>query len=226
MHEKIFTPELDFPQKYDHQHAENYLKKHEQGIWRRISNWREHQLAKEALRIAGEPKSVLDVPCGTGRFWDVLAEDSERTIFASDYSQAMIDTGMANRPREVVERVQIFQVSASSIPVDDEFVECVFCFRLIHHFGQASDRLALLSELRRVASDSVILSLWVDGNYQAWRRKKLEVRRTKERCRNRFAVSEAGIEEEFRQVRLAVGARLDFLRHYSMWRTYVLKKRG
>lgn len=217
-------PKPEFSEKYDVRHARNYFEKHEDGFWRRLSNWRDHQIARKALRIAGNPKSVLDAPCGTGRFWDVLAEEPNRIIHASDYNQSMIDTGLAHRLPELTSRIKAFQASAFSLPVPDNFVESIFCIRFIHHLGKPEDRMALLKEFHRVTSDSVIISLWVDGNLKAAARQALEKKRSKRDYQNRFVIPAATIEQEFAATGFRVEAKLDFLKHYHMWRTYVLRK--
>lgn len=221
---KQSRPSLEFSDKYDEEHARAYFEKHNTGLERRISNVRDHQIGRKALALAGNPQTVLDVPCGTGRFWDLLAEDKQRTIYASDYSNDMINMGLKFRPQEIVERVNTFQASAFELPVEDHFVEAVFCIRLIHHIGEHADRLKLLRELHRVSSKSVVISLWVDGNFKAWRRKKLESRRGKRSYQNRFIAPVADIETEFREAGFRVKGKFDFIPFYSMWRTYVLEK--
>ena len=59
---------LKFSEKYDQQHATQYLLKHQDGLARRLSHKRDVQLARKALALAGEPGSVLDLPSGAGRF--------------------------------------------------------------------------------------------------------------------------------------------------------------
>lgn len=218
------VPEVEFSSKYDANHAKNYFKKHNSDLSHRLSDWREHQLARKALKIAGEPKTILDVPCGTGRFWDVLTEDRERVVHASDYSQDMIDTGLKYRPAKITNQIKTFQASAFNLPVADNFVDCVFCIRLIHHLGESSDRRKLLAELHRVSSSSVIISLWVDGNIKARRRKKLEGQRARRSYQNRFVIPAKTIEQEFRDTGFRVRDHLDFLPFYSMWRVYILEK--
>jgi ubiquinone/menaquinone biosynthesis C-methylase UbiE len=217
--------ELQFSNKYDEQYAKQYFNKHQDGFWRRLSDWRDHQIAREALRLAGNPRVVLDAPCGTGRFWDVLAEDPNRVIHASDYNQTMIDTGLAHRSKEITSRIQTFQASAFELPVPDNFVDCIFSIRFVHHLGEAEDRLKLLKEFHRVSRDTVILSMWVDGNIKARTRKSLEQKRQGRAYQNRFVIPVATIEEEFANSGFAVEARLDFLKYYHMWRTYVLRKK-
>jgi len=223
--EKEDVPDLEFSQKYDETHAKYYFDKHEKEFWRRLSNWRDHQIARKALKIAGHPKSVLDAPCGTGRFWDVLAEQPERIIHASDYSQNMIDAGLKYRPADLGKRISSsFQASAFSLPVADNFVECIFCIRFVHHLAKTEDRMTLLKEFHRVASDSVIISLWVDGNYKSWVRSRREKSRDAHKYQNRLVIPAQRIEQEFTDNGFRVEARLDFIKYYHMWRTYVLKK--
>lgn len=220
-------PVLEFSQKYDSNHAKKYFEKHRRGFWRRVSNWRDHQLARRALVAAGNPTTVLDIPCGAGRFWDVLTEESTRTVYASDYSRDMIDTGLNYRSPNITARIaRTFQASAFDLPVENDFVECVFCMRLLHHIGEKQDRFALLSELHRVTSDTLIISLWLDGNYQAWRRACHQARRTRRTFQNRFVLSARVVEQEFEGAGFDIVERLDFARFYSMWRVYVLHKRA
>ena len=214
---------LEFSEKYNEDHARYYFEKHEQEFWRRLSNWRDHQVCARALRIAGNPKSILDMPCGTGRFWDLLVKDPDCKLWASDNSQDMINAGLKFRPAEIASRFETFQGSAFDLPVEDNFVESVFCIRLMHHIGEHEDRLKLLAELARVSSGSIIISLWVDGNLTAWKRKRREAKRGKKGYQNRFVIPQTVIEDEFRESGLAIEARLDFIKYYAMWRTYVLK---
>ena len=216
--------ELEFSNKYDAKHAKQYFFKHDDGFWRQLSNWREHQVAQKALKLAGSPKSVLDMPCGTGRFWQLLAADLDRTIYAVDYSQNMINMGLQHRPKDTVQRIQVRQGSAFDLPFANDFVETVFCIRFIHHLGESQDRLKLLRELERVSRSSVIISLWVDGNYKARRRKNLEARRSKNGYQNRFVVSAEKFEAEAQQTGFTIKGYIDFLPRISMWRTYVLEK--
>jgi ubiquinone/menaquinone biosynthesis C-methylase UbiE len=219
------APKLEFSAKYDAEHAKYYFEKHENEFWRRLSNWRDHQIVRKALRLAGNPKTVLDTPCGTGRFWDVLAEIPDRVIYASDYSQNMIDVGMTCRSPDLTRRVQPFQASAFDLPVPENFVESILCIRFMHHLANPEDRLKLLTEFHRVVSDTVIVSLWVDGNLKAWIRNAREKKRSaRHKYQNRLVIPVKVIEQEFQQCGFVIEARLDFLKYYHMWRTYVLRK--
>jgi len=217
-------PLLEFSKKYDESQARCYFEKHGKGFGRRLSNWRETVMMRKSLKLAGNPKTVLDLPSGTGRFWEMLAEYPDREIYAADYSFDMLIRGLHMRPEHVTRRIRPFRCSAFSIPLGDGAVESVFCARLLHHIGEREDRLAMLKEMARVASQSVCVSLWIDGNYKARRRRKLEARRRKKRYQNRFVVERQVIEEGFRQAGLKPIGRIDFMKFYSMWSTYVLRK--
>ncbi|VXD01735.1 Methyltransferase type 11 [Pseudomonas sp. 8Z] len=221
--------ELDFSRKYDRDHAQQYLHKHQDGLTRRLSHWRDIQVARNALKMAEQPNLVLDLPCGAGRFWPMLCEQPNRVIFAADNSADMIATARYAQPAEVVARVNSFRTSAFDIDLGDNAVDCIFCIRLLHHIESSEHRLAILREFHRVSRDTVVLSLWVDGNYKAWKRQRLEARRAAEgrdtQNQNRFVIPRAVIEQEFHQAGFDIIGHLDFLPGYAMWRTYVLRKK-
>lgn len=220
--------ELDFSRKYDFEHAQQYLHKHQDGFSRRLSHWRDVQVARRALQLADQPNLVLDLPCGAGRFWPMLCEQPNRVILAADNSADMLATARAAQAPEVVARVNSFRTSAFAIDLGDNAVDCIFCIRLLHHIESAEHRLAILREFHRVSRDTVIVSLWVDGNYKAWKRRRLEARRAAQgraaQNQNRFVVPRKTLEDEFRQAGFAILGHLDFLPGYAMWRTYVLRK--
>lgn len=215
---------LSFSDKYTNEHSREYFEKHER---KKLSDRFEHRMAARALALAGNPASVLDLPCGTGRFWSLLAGDPQRELIAADYSQAMLEVAARVRAPQIVKRFRLLQCSAFAITLPDDSVDCVFSIRLMHHVGESANRLAMLKEFRRVTRDSVIVSLWVDGNYKAWRRRKLEARRRHagEKSDNRFVVPSAQFEQECRDTGFVIVGHVDFLPRLFMWRTYVLRKK-
>ena len=220
---------LKFSEKYTQQHAAEYLIKHQDGLARRLSHMRDEQLARRALALAGEPAVVLDLPCGAGRFWPLLAQMPNREIIGADNSASMLEVASLAQPADVVKRVRRLQTSAFEIDMPDNSVDSIFCMRLLHHIGDSSHRMALLRELHRVSRDSVIISLWVDGNFKAWKRKRLERKRTAatepDGYQNRFVLPAVTVESEFKKAGFTVQEHLDFIPLYAMWRVYVLRKR-
>jgi SAM-dependent methyltransferase len=223
-------PHYEFSEKYDSEHARRYFEKHNSGFWRRLSNWREIDMARKALVIAGRPRSVLDLPCGTGRFWSLLAEEPERRIYAADNSRDMLDVGMDLRPPAVTARIEkAFQCSAFASGLPDNFVDCVFSIRLLHHIQKSEDRVLMLKEFARISADTVIVSLWVDGNYRAWRLRRKHERRARqgvsEAPRDRILLSQSLVESEFAAAGLDVVGHVDFIKYWDKWRAYVLRVR-
>lgn len=161
--------------------------------------------------------------------WPLLAEKPNRVIIGADNSASMLKIATAAQPAEVVKRVRPLQTSAFDIDLPDNSVDSIFCMRLMHHIGEPEHRLTILREFQRVTRDSVIISLWVDGNFKAWKRKRSEVRRRKkgeqEGYQNRFVLPAATVEAEFEQAGFRVQESLDFIPLYAMWRVYVLRKR-
>lgn len=75
--------------------------------------------------------------------------------------------------------------------------------------------------------DTVIVPLWVDGNYMAWRRKRLGWSRAalgNGNTQNRLVIDRQEIESEFRRTGLTIVAYQDFAPGYAMWRVYTLRK--
>jgi len=220
--------ELEFSKKYTLDHSEHYAKKHHASLLRRISNWREQAIGRNSLKMAGDPNVVLDLPCGAGRFWPILAEKTDRTIYAADYSSDMVEVARRVCDPNIVARVQAFQSSAFDIQLPDESVDCIFCMRLLHHIGDPEHRAIMLKEFHRVTRDTVCISLWVDGNRQATRRLRLEQvqkKDLKQKVRNRFVIPRRRIESEFENSGFCIVGHYDILKYFSMWRIYVLKKK-
>lgn len=220
--------DLPFSRKYNREHSENYYLHHRRGLAKMISSWREIQVARKALKLAGQPNSVLDLPCGAGRFWPMLMEKPNRIVIAADNSADMLAVAAAAYPEYCGEKIRCLQTSAFAIELPECAVDSIFCIRLLHHIKEPVHRRQILEEFRRVTRDTVIVSLWVDGNYKAWRRQRLEKRRRQSgrpESANRFIVNSKQIESEFAAVGFEILGHYDMVPLYQMWRTYVLRKR-
>jgi len=218
------TKNLTFSSKYTFQHALKYHDKHRNTFSHRLSNWREQRMAARALALAGNPAIVLDLPCGTGRFWPLLAQKQNRTILAADNSEAMLAVAREINPPNLLARIKTFPCSAFDIPMENASVDLIFCMRLLHHITRPEDRVTMLKEFHRVTRDTVAVSLWVDGNYKALKRRKLEARRIHKTYQNRIVLKRAVVEREFTDTGFVIAGHIDFLKFYAMWRVYVLKK--
>ena len=107
--------EIEFTERCDREHARVCGDTRPPRLRQRVAAWRDERLVRQALKVAGEPGLILDLACGSGRFWPVLAEHINRVILASDNSQAMLDHARTHHPAALLKRVKTFQGSAFSI---------------------------------------------------------------------------------------------------------------
>lgn len=110
--------------------AKNYEKRRRgQGRWRG-----EHAFVEEHLPRSG---TVLDVPCGTGRFFHLYAKRGLGVIGA-DVSEEMLELAAKAVPRDRRSR-EYFQLVRTSV-LDPNFapgrVDVVVCVRLLHLVSQ------------------------------------------------------------------------------------------
>ncbi|CAI2795801.1 class I SAM-dependent methyltransferase [Pseudomonas fluorescens group sp.] len=190
--------EIEYAERCDREHARVCGETHPPGLRQRLASWRDEWMVRQALKVAGEPGLLLDLACGSGRFWPVLAEHVNRVILASDNSQDMLDHARTHHPVSLLKRVKTFQGSAFSIGLSANAVDCIFCLELFRHVPCSEGRLALLREFHRVSRDTVIVSV----------------------------PSRTAVEDEFRQSGFKVLHHQEFMPGSSLWRVYVLRKRG
>ncbi len=222
-------PRLEFSSKY-HEDAfpDRYASKHGESLSRRLNDRREQALLARCLGRLNGLESIADIGCGPGRFWPTIAGSSASgaTLFGSDVSESMLRYARDRFDDDLGERFALASGSVTALPFADAAFDCVISMRLLHHFGDRVDRLRALGELTRVARRYLIVSLWTDGNYKAWRRKRLERRRGERSYQNRFVVPRAVLESEFRESGLKPIDHFDLIPGYSQWRFYLLEKTG
>ncbi len=202
-------------------YAVYYAGKHERGLGRQLSNWRERRVVSAALRALGPITSVLDIPSGTGRFLPVLAQFRMHVITA-DMSAEMLQAGrkhydrFAHPPKPVVS-------SALRIPLADESVDAVLCSRLVHHFGLPEQRIEILRELARVSRVGAVVSFFDRASLK--HRRRLRRRTRKGKLGNRHAVSRRQFSEEARESGLDCVSMHALLRFHTELTAAALVKR-
>jgi len=207
--------EIEFAERAGQEHARVCADTRPPKLLRRLALWRDERLVRRALKIAGEPGLILDLACGSGRFWPVLAEHSNRVIVASDNSQDMLDHARTHHAPGLLKRIKTFQGSAFSIGLSANAVDCIFCLELFRHVPTPEGRLALLAEFHRVSRDTVIVSVKSDSGYKAAMPALTTV-----------GSHRTQVEAEFRQAGFKVLSQQEFMPGSAMWRVYVLRKRG
>ncbi|MGD8416505.1 MAG: class I SAM-dependent methyltransferase [Pseudomonadales bacterium] len=211
---------MEFSGKYHEQtFPERYAAKHGASLSRRLNDRREQTLLARALSLTGENASIADIGCGPGRFWDTLAGRAGE-LYALDMSHAMLRFAMETHAGGAAMRLAAGSVLA--LPFADAAFDTVVSMRLLHHFGEPTSRQLALTELARVARRYVIVSLWTDGNFKAWRRRRLEARRPDRRYQNRHVVSREALAADFAAAGLTPIRHFDLIPGYSQWRYYLL----
>ena len=190
--------EIEFAERCDREHARVCGDTRPPRLLQRLTAWRDARLVRHALKVAGEPGLILDLACGSGRFWPVLGEHVNRVILASDNSQTMLDHARTHHPGALLKRVKTFQGSAFSIGLSANAVDCIFCLELFRHVPGSEVRAMLLREFHRVSRDTVIISV------------------------------KAGtpVADEFRQAGFKILNYQEFLPGSKLWCVYVLRKKG
>lgn len=211
--------ELEFARRYDEEHARVCLQPRAQNLTGRLAFWREEHLVRHALKVAGEPGLILDVACGVGRFWPVLAEHGNRVILATDPSQEILDHARTHHPQSLLKRIRTFQSSAFSIGLSANAVDSIICMQLFQHLANPAHRLAMLCEFHRVSRDTVIVAARVGGRFKG-RRTDVEGDAV------RPLASKAEVEAEFKQAGFSLLSHQDFLPGCAPMRVYVLSKVG
>jgi ubiquinone/menaquinone biosynthesis C-methylase UbiE len=131
--------------------ARAYSQKHHATWRRRLSNWREHQVVAQALFACGLGGDVLNIPCGTGRFGELLEERGFRVV-GGDLSLPMLRTTTSARPWPLVAG------SAFALPFKDQTFDGLFIMRLLHHVADLRERALLYREAARVSRRWVLLT--------------------------------------------------------------------
>lgn len=221
----IKSEQTRFAQKYDYDRAIDYYHRFTQNPRRRLLNWLELRMATRGLKMAGMPENILDIPSGTGRFWDTLQHNAHVKLHAADFNVAMLDVGFKKRPVELTSKMQGTIASVFNLPFADNSFVSIFCLRFIHHINLHEDRMQLLHELARVTADTLCISSWVaESGMKAKLRLKKENLRKSSKNYDKFVLSHEQLMQEFSAAGFSLVGHTDLLPHLSSWRLYVLRK--
>lgn len=206
---------------YDTERASAYHRHHQKNLRTRISTARERQLTARALAMLPVTDTVLDLACGTGRFWPVI-DKRATTIVAVDNSEAMLHEAVAHAQPNA-RRLPVCG-SAFRLPFRDRSFDVVVCMRFLHHLAHSADRIEALAEFRRVARHGAVVSLWTDGSRQARRRlQKQDIAALPGGFGRRVCIERTTIEHDFAAAGFHDPVGFDFAPGLSMWRVYALR---
>jgi SAM-dependent methyltransferase len=177
---------------------------------RRRSSARKWRRIVAALETASDVKTILDVPCGTGRFIGQLL-DRGYVVVGCDISHQMMKQaegkfGVRDGAGGYI------QAEAEALPLADASIDCVLCIRFMFHVDGAT-RVKILREMGRVSRRWLIIDYRhrYSVRYLRWRtlRRLGLARRSMER------VSRAQLEQEFRDAGLRVHRVIPVTRVFS-----------
>jgi ubiquinone/menaquinone biosynthesis C-methylase UbiE len=94
--------------------------------------------------VSAQPKLIVDLGCGTGRFTYPLAERLQTRVIGIDPSEKMLHNA---RKKLANSRVDFRQASGEEIPLEDGCADVIFMSMVLHHLN---DRERTARECRRV----------------------------------------------------------------------------
>ena len=147
--------------------ASAYKSDYQTKVHRKVSDTLERRIFARLFAGLGEVGSLLDLPCGAGRLYSLLAERSPR-VYEADWSFTMVGL---NRDDHQGAASGYLRCSALQIPFADRAVDVVVSVRLSHHLETVADREQHLRELCRVARKAVIVTYFSHYSLKNWLRR-------------------------------------------------------
>lgn len=139
--------------------VEEYKRTRYKGTDQKIVNRRERKILEKIFKSTGdEIISILDVPCGYGRFTELLREKSHN-LTSADVSFPMVLTTRKYSPSPNSSH-HFLVGDIKSLPLRDNSFDCIVTIRLLQHILNSSTRFEILQELHRVAKKIVIISFY------------------------------------------------------------------
>jgi ubiquinone/menaquinone biosynthesis C-methylase UbiE len=131
--------------------ARAYKQDYAAKLHRQVSDRLERRIFARFFARIGRQRSILDLPCGAGRLYELLAQQADAVVEA-DWSPTML---ALNRGDHVAAARGYLRCSALEIPLADRAVDMAVSVRLSHHLVTQADRERHLQELFRVAQRHV-----------------------------------------------------------------------
>lgn len=142
----------------DMRRVRDYERRRYRGIDQRLVHEIESSIVERYLDELCWPRdSVLDIPCGYGRFVPALHDRADTTV-CGDRKLAMLQ-----RTRERLgHRLPAVQLLSSALPFADGSFDAVTCIRLMQHLHDPEQRQATLREFGRVTRRGAVITVYTD----------------------------------------------------------------
>jgi ubiquinone/menaquinone biosynthesis C-methylase UbiE len=152
----------------------------------------ELQLIDRAFADIPKHHRVLDLPCGGGRLCVHLGQQGYQ-MSGADLSESMRNLAQKNIAEAGIS-CNIESQDIERLTYDAQFFDTIVCFRLFHHFPTKEIRKTAVTELCRVAKDTVVLSYFSPYSWTSLRR---FVKRMAGKNIPRYATSLSELESYF-----------------------------
>src|SRR5215471_6254601 len=141
------------------QDVQDYQRQRYRSVDQALVNWREQHIIEALLkRCQLQGGSVLDVPCGYGRFTALFARLG-MIATGADVSDAMVYLARDNQIPSG--RGRWLAADIGHLPFADGMFDCAFSIRLLHHRYSHDVRVQMLRELARVSRRFVLVSFYL-----------------------------------------------------------------
>lgn len=177
--------------------AANYVQSRFSGILGRYRFHREQKAIRHILTPWPEGSTVLDCPCGTGRWWPILAAKAS-SIIAVDVSDEMLAFSR-EMARSYGMSIRVEKGDAEKLEMETGSVDFVFSHALTKHLPVPL-QYKVLAEFARVARQGVVCSfgIFTPLTYRIWRRRHLKESYPVEFAQLQEMASAAGLAIEAR----------------------------
>ena len=123
--------------------------------------------ARKLCAMVGSNAHIVDVPCGSGRFFEIFSKVAKLTMV--DYSPSMLK--VVREKYVIPESVSIVQGDIAMLPLSDNSADLCFSMRFFHHLDNEEIALKVLKELARVSRKYVAFSFYNRNCVRYYRRK-------------------------------------------------------
>ncbi len=167
---------LEYSAKHSYQSGsvkEQYEKERFSGVLGRYRYAREQRAVTSIVNMLPKNVSITDCPCGSGRWWPVLAERANH-IIAIDVSEGMLKIAKDESKNYDLE-IDVREGDAECLDLENESVDYVFSHALTKHLP-IPIQYKVLAEFSRISRKGVICSFGIFSHvtYEFWRHRHIE----------------------------------------------------
>ena len=160
--------------------ALEYLDEYEKSH-RKLSDKRERKMLESYFAQIGKVETILDLPCGFGRYLPFLSEHAEQ-VAQADWSHDMLVLGEKLYGADAT--LGRFRSLGHQMPMADGGIDLSFSMRLNHHLVDPQVRRSHIEELFRISGKWVVFSYFDHNSLKNWGRRIRQVFGSKKRRKN------------------------------------------